>query len=121
MCGRLGDLGSIDPKYDVAVSTAADMLDHVVVETAQGGQKCIEFLRAKNLGRANFIVLDQVKKAKGKPQTPDNAPRLLDLIEISDPKYADAFAMTLRIRWWPSRLTKLSSWPIGLITLDGGS
>ena len=43
---------------------------------------------------ANFIVLDQVKKAKGKPQTPDNAPRLLDLIEISDPKYADA--MTLR-------------------------
>ena len=96
VCGRLGDLGSIDPKYDVAVSTAADMLDHVVVETAQGGQKCIEFLRAKNLGRANFIVLDQVKKAKGKPQTPDNAPRLLDLIEISDPKYADAFAMTLR-------------------------
>ena len=35
-------------------------------------------------------MLDQVKKAKAPPQTPDNAPRLLDLIEISDPKYADA-------------------------------
>jgi structural maintenance of chromosome 4 len=28
--GRLGDLGSIDPKYDVAISTAAPSLDHVV-------------------------------------------------------------------------------------------
>ncbi len=28
--GRLGDLGSIDPKYDVAISTAAPSLDHMV-------------------------------------------------------------------------------------------
>ena len=28
-----------------------------------------------------------MKKAKGKLQTLDNAPRLLDLIEISDPKH----------------------------------
>ena len=28
--GRLGDLGSIDPKYDVAISTAGPSLDHIV-------------------------------------------------------------------------------------------
>jgi structural maintenance of chromosome 4 len=28
--GRLGDLGSIDPKFDVAISTAAPSLDHIV-------------------------------------------------------------------------------------------
>ena len=34
--GRLGDLGTIAAEYDVAISTACGMLDHIVVETTEG-------------------------------------------------------------------------------------
>ncbi|MEW5307233.1 MAG: hypothetical protein WDW36_009641 [Sanguina aurantia] len=50
--GRLGDLGAIDAKYDVAVSTATGGLDYVVVETASDAQVCVEFLRRRKLGVA---------------------------------------------------------------------
>ena len=43
--GRLGDLGTIDMKYDVAVTTAVGALNHIVVENVDCGQKCLEFLR----------------------------------------------------------------------------
>lgn len=77
VCGRLGDLGctslpptshqttppsspisclllsaAIDAAHDTALSTACGgLLDFIVVETAQGGAACVEFLRANNLGR----------------------------------------------------------------------
>ena len=50
--GRLGDLGAIDRKYDVAVSTACSALDYIVVETTADAQACVTHLRANNLGRA---------------------------------------------------------------------
>lgn len=37
--GRLGDLGAIDAKYDVAVTTACPQLDNIVVDTTETGQK----------------------------------------------------------------------------------
>lgn len=37
-CNGSGDLGAIDAKYDVAVSTATGGLDYVVVETASDAQ-----------------------------------------------------------------------------------
>ena len=43
--GRLGDLGEIDGAYDVAVSTASSALDYIVVDTAEGAQRCIEYLK----------------------------------------------------------------------------
>ena len=46
--GRLGDLGTIDQKYDVAISTAAPGLDSMVVETVETAQACIEYLRKTN-------------------------------------------------------------------------
>ena len=80
--GRLGDLATIEEKYDVAVSTACGMLDHIVVQTTAGTQKCLEFLRKSNLGRASFIPLDKMKKGAHDRavETPEGAPRLFDLI-----------------------------------------
>ncbi|KAL7431823.1 hypothetical protein ACHAXM_002828 [Skeletonema potamos] len=80
--GRLGDLASIDEQYDVAVSTACGMLDHIVVQTTAGTQKCLEFLRKHNLGRASFVPLDKMKKGAHDQavDTPEGAPRLFDLI-----------------------------------------
>ena len=90
--GRLGDLASIDEKYDVAVSTACGMLDHIVCETTAGAQVALKFLRKHGLGRANFIPLDKMKKGSHDRavQTPEGAPRLFDLISPADPSIASA-------------------------------
>lgn len=80
--GRLGDLASVSEEYDVAVSTACGMLDHIVVQTTAGAQRCLEFLRKHGLGRANFIPLDKMKKGAHDRavETPEGAPRLFELI-----------------------------------------
>jgi structural maintenance of chromosome 4 len=90
--GRLGNLGTIDDKYDVAVSTACGALDNFVTETVEAGQQCIEYLRKNNLGRGNFICLDKLKDRNLAPiQTPENAPRLFDLVKAKHDKFRPAF------------------------------
>lgn len=59
--GRLGDLGGIDSKYDVAISTCCGRLDNIVVEDIGTAQKCIQFLKDHNVGRATFIALEKVQ------------------------------------------------------------
>ncbi|KHN97210.1 nuclear condensin complex subunit Smc4 [Metarhizium album ARSEF 1941] len=89
--GRLGNLGTIDEKYDVAVSTACSALDNFVTESVESGQQCIEYLRKNNLGRGNFICLDRLRSRDMSPiQTPENAPRLFDLVKAKD-KFRPAF------------------------------
>lgn len=58
--GRLGDLGGIDAKYDVAISTACGRLENIVVEDVATAQQCIQFLKDHNVGRATFIALEKV-------------------------------------------------------------
>jgi structural maintenance of chromosome 4 len=90
--GRLGGLGTIDQKYDVAVSTACPALDNIVVDTVETGQQCVEYLRKNNLGRANFILLNRLPKRDLSPiETPENVPRLFDLVKPQDDKFAPAF------------------------------
>ena len=60
--GRLGDLGAIDEKYDVAVSTAAGALDCIVVNNIDTAQRCVELLKTNNVGSATFIALDKQEK-----------------------------------------------------------
>lgn len=89
--GRLGNLGTIDQKYDVAVSTACSALDNFVTESVESGQQCIEYLRKNNLGRGNFICLDKLRSRDMSPiQTPEDAPRLFDLVKAKD-KFRPAF------------------------------
>jgi len=87
--GRLGDLATVSKEHDVAVSTAcAGMLDYLVVETTEGAQQCIQFLRESNQGRASFIVLSQLQdwEAKLAQMAKPGAsrpplPRLFDLVQ----------------------------------------
>ena len=58
--GRLGDLGTIDKIYDCAVTTACGFLDHIVVDTIDNGEKCIQFLRDNRIGTGKFICLDKI-------------------------------------------------------------
>ncbi|EDK45517.1 conserved hypothetical protein [Lodderomyces elongisporus NRRL YB-4239] len=93
--GRLGDLGTIDEKYDVAISTAAPGLDSMVVETVETAQACIDYLRKNRLGYANFICLDKLSKFDLSPiqvpGDPARIKRLFDLIKPSNSKFAPAF------------------------------
>ena len=98
--GRLGDLGTIPAEYDVAMSTCCGLLDHIVVDSTEGGQKCVNFLRERNIGRANFILLNQVQQYKTMMERPFAAPagaqRLFDLVTPSDPRLSVAFYMALK-------------------------
>ncbi|KIJ61386.1 hypothetical protein HYDPIDRAFT_70000, partial [Hydnomerulius pinastri MD-312] len=92
--GRLGSLGTIPDKYDVAVSTACGALHNMVVDTVAQGQACINFLRSQNVGRASFMILEKLSSSASlneRVQTPENVPRLFDLIKPKDPKFAPAF------------------------------
>ncbi|KAL2023752.1 hypothetical protein VTK56DRAFT_1466 [Thermocarpiscus australiensis] len=95
--GRLGNLGTIDQMYDVAISTACPALDNFVTDTVEAGQQCIEYLRKTNLGRGNFICLDKLRVRDLSPiQTPENAPRLFDLVKAKEEKFRPAFYHALQ-------------------------
>ncbi|KAI8084271.1 uncharacterized protein B0P05DRAFT_534893 [Gilbertella persicaria] len=94
---RLGSLGVIDDRYDVAISTACSALDNIVVETVEAGQACIEYLRKNNLGRAVFTVLNKLREQDlDEIETPEGVPRLFDLIEPKDEKFRPAFYSVLQ-------------------------
>ncbi|KAF0923368.1 hypothetical protein E2562_006275 [Oryza meyeriana var. granulata] len=97
--GRLGDLGAINAKYDVAISTACPGLDYIVVETTNSAQACVELLRRRNLGIATFMILEKqthhLRKLQEKVKTPEGVPRLYDLVKVKDEKLKLAFFATL--------------------------
>lgn len=74
-----GDLGAIDKKYDVAVSTACGALDNVVVSDAVAAQRCVELVRKEKLGVVTCLMLDKqrqlVNSAAEKVTPPEGRPR----------------------------------------------
>ncbi len=90
--GRLGNLGRIDDRFDIAISTACPGLDNLVTDNVKNGQACIEHLRKNDLGRATIMCIESIQQRDmSKIQTPENAPRLFDLITPKEPKYAKLF------------------------------
>ncbi|KAJ4490187.1 RecF/RecN/SMC [Lentinula aciculospora] len=92
--GRLGSLGTIPEKYDVAITTACPSLNNMVVDTVKQGQECLEYLRSNTIGRATFMVLEKISfhsSVLSPPSTPENVPRLFDLITPKDTKFAEVF------------------------------
>lgn len=125
--GRLGDLATIPAKYDVAVSTACGMLDHIVVQTTAGAQRCLEYLRKHNLGRASFIPLDKQKKGAHDRavETPEGAPRLFELIVPSNFAVTPALYLAVGNTLVAPDLETASRWAYDyskrwrVVTLDG--
>ena len=94
--GRLGDLGAIDKKYDVAISTAVGGgLDTVLVDTVDTAKKSIEYLKKSGAGRGNFLALDKTLRYEHNVtepfRSPEDAPRLIDLITVDDESFKTAF------------------------------
>ena len=96
--GRLGDLGSIDSEYDIAVSSATNMLDFIVVEKVVNGEDLVSFIREKNLGKINVIILEKIQNLNfSNFSTPDpRALRLFDLIKVFDSRIKNAFYLALQ-------------------------
>uniref|UniRef100_A0A8C5E202 Structural maintenance of chromosomes protein n=1 Tax=Gouania willdenowi TaxID=441366 RepID=A0A8C5E202_GOUWI len=97
--GRLGDLGAIDEKYDVAISSSCGALDNIVVDTIDTAQKCVSFLKEQNIGVATFIGLDKMKvweKNMSPIRTPEDSPRLFDMVRVKDDSVRPAFYFALR-------------------------
>merc|ERR1719253_1485604 len=125
--GRLGDLATIAEEYDVAVSTACGMLDHIVVQTTAGTQKCLEFLRRHNLGRASFVPLDKMKKGAHDRavETPEGAPRLFDLIQPGHASITPALFLAVKNTLVAPDLETATRWAYDfgsrwrVVTVDG--
>ncbi|KAG0252496.1 hypothetical protein BG011_006944 [Mortierella polycephala] len=123
--GRLGNLGAIDDRYDVAISTACPALDNIVVDNVEVGQQCVEFVRKNNLGRVSLILLNQLPKRNlGPIQTPENVPRLFDLVRPADPKFAPAFYSVMQDTLVAEDLRQANRIAYGkqrwrVVTLDG--
>lgn len=98
--GRMGDLGGIDEKYDVAISTACGPLDNIVVDTVDTATACIEFLKRNNIGQATFVALEKQEKYRdiySRPfRAPENVPRLFDLIKVADDRVRPVFYYALQ-------------------------
>jgi structural maintenance of chromosome 4 len=98
--GRLGDLGGIDAKYDVAVTTACPALNYIVVETTAAAQRCVDLLRRNKLGVATFLILEKqegLKKQMAAGATPpEGTARLFDLVTVKDERLRVAFYYALR-------------------------
>jgi structural maintenance of chromosome 4 len=98
----------------------------MVVDTVEAGQSCIEYLRKNNLGRANFIVLDRLPQRDLSPiATPENCPRLFDLVQPNQTKFAAAFYSVLSDTIVAKDLTHANRVAYGskrwrLVTVEGG-
>ncbi|KAL8964635.1 MAG: hypothetical protein Q9183_004318 [Haloplaca sp. 2 TL-2023] len=123
--GRLGNLGTIDQKYDVAISTACPSLENLVVDSVEVGQQCIDYLRKNNLGRANFILLDRLaRRDLSAIETPENVPRLFDLVKAKDSIFRPAFFSVLQNTLVAKDLEQANRIAYGarrwrVVTLDG--
>jgi len=123
--GRLGNLGTIDQKYDVAISTACPSLENLVVDSVEVGQQCIDYLRKNNLGRANIILLDRLaRRDLSAIDTPENVPRLFDLVKAKDDKFRPAFFSVLQNTLVAKDLEQANRIAYGarrwrVVTLDG--
>ena len=123
--GRLGDLGIIDSKYDIAISTACSSLNYIVVDDTAGGQKCVEFLRKNNLGRASFIILEKMRNQNHNQNIPTGAQRLFDLIKAKDKKFLPAFYFALNDTLVAENMEEASKLAYGgsrrfrVVTIDG--
>ena len=118
-----------DKKYDVAISTATgNSLDTVITDTVETGKKCIEYLKRHDIGRVNALALDKTLNFKDKvyniPKTPENAPRLIDLIKVEDDAMKTAFYKYVRETLVAENMEQAKRISFGaqryrVVTLDG--
>uniref|UniRef100_A0A0N5A260 Structural maintenance of chromosomes protein n=1 Tax=Parastrongyloides trichosuri TaxID=131310 RepID=A0A0N5A260_PARTI len=98
--GRLGDLASIDNRYDVALSTlGGQSLGMFVVDTIKDAQYLMNELKSQKKGKASFLCIDEMRKNGGgerKVELPDRSVRAFDLLKFSSPEFKYPFYYLFR-------------------------
>jgi len=96
--GTIAQLGEVDQRYALALEIAAGgRLQSIVVDTDADAARCIEYLKSKRLGRATFLPLNKMERARvlrteGKEGIVDFA---INLVHF-EPKFAPAFWYVFR-------------------------
>lgn len=97
VCGLVAQLGQVEPRYQLALETAAGgRLGHLVVEDDGVAAASIELLKQKRAGRATFLPLNKIKPGRfSRVENLRWASGFIDyainLIECED-RYGDIFA-----------------------------
>lgn len=96
VCGLVAQLGRVEPRYQLALETAAGArLGQLVVEDDAVAAKAIEILKQKRAGRATFLPLNKIQPLRFSPTTALRYAEgfvsyAIDLIEC-DRRYQDVF------------------------------
>ncbi|HIK14475.1 MAG TPA: chromosome segregation protein SMC [Leptolyngbyaceae cyanobacterium M33_DOE_097] len=97
VCGLVAQLGRVDPRYQLALETAAGArLGNLVVEDDSAAAAGIELLKQKRAGRATFLPLNKIQRARSLNvgalrQLSGCVDYAFNLIEFDD-RYRDVFA-----------------------------
>ena len=74
ICGAVGQLLKVDEVYEVAIESAlGGAVQNVVTKTEEDAREAIQYLKAKNLGRATFLPISAIKG-----RTFEGRPAILD-------------------------------------------
>ncbi len=91
--GTIGELGSCDDDFTVALETCiGPRLSHIVVEDDQVAKECIDFLKSSQSGRATFVPLNKIASTP-----PGLLPERSGVIDFAynlinfDPRFTKAF------------------------------
>jgi chromosome segregation protein len=95
--GAIAELGSVDRDYATACETAAGgRMSHVVVSDDEVGERCIEYLKQRNAGRATFLPITKMED-RYLPDPPDH-PGVIEfafnLVDFAS-EYAPVFSYVL--------------------------
>ena len=89
--GPVSSLITVDDEYVTAIETALGAASgHIVVDTAQVGKQCIEYLKRTDNGRATFLPLDTIRPASLRENGLDRHPGFCgtaDELVRYDPQY----------------------------------
>ena len=95
--GTVAQLGSVEGEYATACETAAGgRLANVVVEDDGVGQRCIEYLKSRNAGRATFLPITKMDN-RSRPSLPNHEGVIdfaYDLVDF-DSRYEGIFSYVL--------------------------
>ncbi|OLP17754.1 chromosome segregation protein SMC [Leptolyngbya sp. 'hensonii'] len=126
ICGLVAQLGRVEPRYQLALETAAGArLGHLVVEDDGIASAAIELLKQKKAGRATFLPLNKIQAPRPLSlATWKRAEGLVDfalnLIECDD-RYRDVFAFVFgnTIVFETLEAARRNLGQFRMVTLDG--
>jgi structural maintenance of chromosome 4 len=98
--GRIGDLGSIDPQFDIAISAVSNQFNNILLDHTETAKNCIKFLKRDQIGCAQFTTLNRIETFRQRMKvpfhTPPNSRRLFDLVTVSEEDVRVAYYQILQ-------------------------